>query len=80
MRLILIGKREIVGFGINGQPQYFDFEDVPAPSIRWAEETAEIAAIRNKEKGEWKNLTIDEKKACLYHLKRIHSIIKPLKH
>lgn len=59
----LIGKREIVGFGFNGQPGYVDRDDFPLPAIRWKEPSADIQALREKEKGDWKNLTIEEKKA-----------------
>jgi hypothetical protein len=59
-----IGKREIVGFGANGEPSYFDHYDLPAPAVRWAEDTPEVAKLREKAKGDWGNLTIDEKKQC----------------
>jgi cytochrome c oxidase subunit 4 len=59
----LIGKREIVGFGFNGEPSYLDRADYPLPAIRWKEPTADILALREKEKGDWKNLSIEEKKA-----------------
>lgn len=59
-----IGKREVVGFGSNGEYNYFDAPDVPMPAIRFREEDAEIARLREKEKGSWKELTIDEKKKC----------------
>ncbi|XP_060535452.1 cytochrome c oxidase subunit 4 isoform 1, mitochondrial-like [Cylas formicarius] len=59
----LIGKREIVGFGHNGQPNYLDKAEFPLPAIRWKEPTPEIQALREKEKGDWKNLSIEEKKA-----------------
>ena len=59
-----IGSREIVGFGVNGQPQYFDLPATPLPSIRWSEDSAEIKALREKAKGDWSTLTIEEKKTC----------------
>ncbi|KAL1517638.1 hypothetical protein ABEB36_001376 [Hypothenemus hampei] len=59
----LIGKREIVGYGFNGQPSYVDTTMFPFPSIRWKETTPEILALREKEKGDWKQLTCEEKKA-----------------
>lgn len=59
----MIGKREIVGFGFNGQPHYVDRWDLPFPAIRWKEPTAEILALREKEKGDWNELTCEEKKA-----------------
>ncbi|GLV39692.1 Cytochrome c oxidase subunit 4 [Carabus blaptoides fortunei] len=61
----LIGEREIVGHGINSQPYYLDNPSFPFPAIRYKEPTPEILALREKEKGDWRNLTIDEKK-CLY--------------
>jgi hypothetical protein len=56
------GKREIVGFGQNGSAIYEDIRDYPAPAIRFREDDAEIAALRQKEKGDWNALTIEEKK------------------
>jgi len=59
----LIGKREIVGYGLNGEPSYVDRAEFPLPAIRWKEPTADIMALREKEKGDWKKLSIEEKKA-----------------
>ncbi len=59
-----IGDREIVGFGRNGEPQYYDAPDSPLPSIRWKADTAEIKAIRDKANGDWSKLSIDEKRKC----------------
>ncbi|KAK9872540.1 hypothetical protein WA026_018005 [Henosepilachna vigintioctopunctata] len=59
----IIGKREVVGFGINGAPTYGDRSDFPLPAIRWKESTPDILALRKKELGDWKNLSIEEKKA-----------------
>jgi hypothetical protein len=59
-----IGNREIVGFGHNGQPQYFDHPNMPLPAVRWSEDSAEIKALREKAKGDWANLTVEEKKIC----------------
>jgi len=58
----IIGKREVVGFGSCGEYMYFDAPDLPFPSIRFREEDAEIARLREKERGNWKDLTVDEKK------------------
>ncbi|KAL3287636.1 hypothetical protein HHI36_002105 [Cryptolaemus montrouzieri] len=58
-----IGKREVVAYGINGNPVYFDRTDYPLPAIRWKEPTPDILALRQKEQGDWKNLSIEEKKA-----------------
>lgn len=38
----LIGKREIVGYGFNGQPNYLDRPDFPMPAIRWKEPNSDI--------------------------------------
>lgn len=38
----IIGNREIVGFGYNGQPTYMDRVDFPLPAIRWKETTPDI--------------------------------------
>lgn len=59
-----IGNREVVGFGQNGAYTYGDMMDVPFPAIRFREETPEIAKLREKEKGDWKTLTIEDKKKC----------------
>ena len=54
--------RDIVGYGLNGEPQYFDSITYPCPSVRFMKNTPEIMALREKEKGDWKKLTLDEKK------------------
>lgn len=38
----VIGNREVVGFGVNGNPTYFDRPDMPFPAIRFREPSAEI--------------------------------------
>lgn len=58
-----IGNREIVGYGFNGQPVYVDRLDYPLPGIRFKENTPDVLALREKEKGDWKKLSIEEKKA-----------------
>lgn len=58
----IAGKREHVGFGINGSPIYFDAPSFPMPAIRFREPTEEMCALREKEKGDWKELSITEKK------------------
>lgn len=62
-----IGKREVVGYGMNGEYAYIDQPEFPAPAIRYQEPTPEIEKLRQKEKGDWKNLSLEEKKAreCL---------------
>ncbi|GIY17605.1 hypothetical protein CEXT_778241 [Caerostris extrusa] len=59
-----IGNRDVVGFGINGEYTYIDRVDYPMPAIRFRENSAESKALREKEKGDWKKLTLDEKKLC----------------
>ncbi|KAL5108175.1 BolA-like protein 3 [Taenia crassiceps] len=61
-----IGNREIVGFGRNGNPQYLDDLHFPYPSIRFREND-DFEALRKKELGDWKDLTIDEKKQLYRH-------------
>lgn len=39
---VVIGKREVVGFGMNGSPSYLDRVDFPMPAIRYKEVTPEI--------------------------------------
>ncbi|KXJ77805.1 cytochrome c oxidase subunit 4 isoform 1, mitochondrial [Aedes albopictus] len=58
-----IGKREVVGHGWNGLPVYADRVDYPMPAIRFKEVTPDVMALREKEKGDWKKLSMQEKKA-----------------
>jgi len=58
-----IGSREVVGFGVNGEANYVDRIVSPFPAIRFKEDTPDIQALREKEKGDWKKLTIEDKKA-----------------
>jgi len=62
-----IGSREVVGYGANGVESYTDTFQAPFPAIRFKEETPEIAKIIAKEKGDWKKLTLEEKKALYRH-------------
>eukprot|EP00092_Neocalanus_flemingeri_P050173 GFUD01057885.1.p1 GENE.GFUD01057885.1~~GFUD01057885.1.p1 ORF type:complete len:193 (-),score=52.49 GFUD01057885.1:321-899(-) len=57
-----IGQREVVGFGGNGEATYIDSVMAPFPAIRFKEDAGEIMALREKEKGDWKKLTKEEKK------------------
>jgi hypothetical protein len=41
-----IGNRDIVGFGWNGEPIYFDRVDYPMPAIRFKENTPDVM-VRN---------------------------------
>ncbi|XP_059160730.1 cytochrome c oxidase subunit 4 isoform 2, mitochondrial-like [Physella acuta] len=58
-----IGNREVVGYGVNGMASYIDRCEFPCPAIRFKEETADIAKLRQQEKGDWKKLTLEDKKA-----------------
>lgn len=58
-----IGNRDIVGYGWNGTACYADRVDYPMPAVRFRENTPEILALREKEKGDWKKLSLEEKKA-----------------
>ncbi|CAH0551521.1 unnamed protein product [Brassicogethes aeneus] len=57
-----IGTREVVGYGINGQPVYFDMSSFPFPAIRYKEPTREVQALLEKQKCDWRLLTIEEKR------------------
>ena len=57
------GNRDIVGYGVNGAPIYADLPEFPCPAVRFRENSSAIMALREKEKGDWHNLTLDEKKA-----------------
>jgi len=59
---ILIGSREVVGYGINGETNYIDSVMAPFPAIRFKEDLGEIATLRAKEAGDWKKMTKEEKK------------------
>ncbi|RVE44592.1 hypothetical protein evm_010772 [Chilo suppressalis] len=58
-----IGHRDVVGYGINGCANYKDDAHFPFPAIRFKENTKDICALREKEKGDWKMLCCEEKKA-----------------
>ncbi|KYN06223.1 PREDICTED: cytochrome c oxidase subunit 4 isoform 1, mitochondrial-like [Cyphomyrmex costatus] len=62
MTLDRVGNRDVVGFGYNGEPTYLDRTDFPYPALRWKENTPDIMALKEKEKGDWKKLSIEEKK------------------
>ncbi|CAH8666384.1 unnamed protein product [Schistosoma rodhaini] len=62
-----IGNREIVGFGRNGIPMYYDDLAYPYPSIRFRNHTPEIAKLREKEQGDWSKLTTEEVKTLYRH-------------
>jgi len=54
--------REYVAYFTNGEPYYADRLDYPFPAIRFRKLDAEFKALREKEKGDWKKLSIEEKK------------------
>ncbi|XP_031836606.1 cytochrome c oxidase subunit 4 isoform 1, mitochondrial isoform X2 [Nomia melanderi] len=58
-----IGNRDVVGHGYNGDETYVDRVDCPMPAIRFKRNTPDVMALREKEKGDWKRLSIEEKKA-----------------
>ncbi|KAJ0171588.1 hypothetical protein K1T71_013138 [Dendrolimus kikuchii] len=58
-----IGNRDWVGFGHNGMANYKDDPHFPFPAVRFKENTRDICALREKERGDWKMLCCEEKKA-----------------
>lgn len=58
----LIGNREVVGPSFTGREEYYDRPEHPNPAIRFKEPTPETEALREKEKGNWKSLSIADKK------------------
>ncbi|XP_014355168.2 cytochrome c oxidase subunit 4 isoform 1, mitochondrial-like [Papilio machaon] len=58
-----IGCRDVVGHGINGSAAYRDDPHFPFPSVRFKENTKDICALREKEKGDWRQLCCEEKKS-----------------
>ncbi|XP_044746229.1 cytochrome c oxidase subunit 4 isoform 1, mitochondrial-like [Coccinella septempunctata] len=60
--LKMAGNREQVGYGVNGNPIYFDASEMPFPAVRWKEPTPELCCLWEKEKGDWGKLTREEKK------------------
>ncbi|EDV92401.1 cytochrome c oxidase subunit 4 isoform 1, mitochondrial [Drosophila grimshawi] len=61
------GGRELVGYGINGTPCYIDCADFPFPAIRYRVVDSAICALREKELGDWKKLTLPDKKLLYRH-------------
>jgi len=66
-----IGKREVVGYGLNGRYEYCDRKDWPYPAVRWQEPSNESTALHEKEKGDWSKLSMEEKKALYRYSYRI---------
>merc|ERR1712179_432551 len=67
-----IGNREVVGFGYNGDHNYVDRVDYPMPAIRFKENTPDIQALHEKAKGDWKKLSMEEKR----HFTELH-LLRP---
>ena len=55
----------MVGHGLTGEINFGEIIDMPFPAVRFKENTPEILALREKAKGDWKNLTLEEKKTCI---------------
>lgn len=55
-----IGTREVVGYGLNGSYMYTDRLDYPYPAIRFREIKGDLVQLKEKEKGDWRNLTKDD--------------------
>ncbi|KAH7727772.1 Protein W09C5.8 [Aphelenchoides avenae] len=51
-----------VGHGTNGEPNYADRLDYWYPAIRFRKDDDVIKPLREKELGDWKNLSVEEKK------------------
>merc|ERR1712029_358070 len=70
-----IGAREVVGYGLNGEHMYHETMHAPFPAIRFKGESPEISAIRAKEIGDWKKMTLHEKKE-LYRFSFCQTIVE----
>lgn len=57
-----------MGYGLNGQACYVDRPDYPYPGVTFLETTPDYLALKEKEKGDWKNLTVAEIKQCKIHV------------
>lgn len=57
-----IGNREVVGPSVTAMEEYYDAIETPCPPVRFKSPNPEILALREKERGEWRALTIEEKK------------------
>lgn len=58
---------------MTGSYDYFDRMDFPYPAIRFKEIKGDLVALKEKEKGDWKKLSLDEKKACKLFTLRDHA-------
>uniref|UniRef100_A0A915NAE4 Uncharacterized protein n=1 Tax=Meloidogyne javanica TaxID=6303 RepID=A0A915NAE4_MELJA len=54
--------REVVGWGVKGDEFYEDRADYWYPAIRFRRNDEIVTPIREKELGDWKQLSVDEKK------------------
>ncbi|KAH8387266.1 hypothetical protein KR093_005957, partial [Drosophila rubida] len=61
------GEREVVGYFVNGSPIYIDCPEFPFPAIRYREPTPDSCALREKEQGDWKKLSLEEKRSLYRH-------------
>ncbi|KAL4235077.1 oxidoreductase [Mactra antiquata] len=57
-----LGNRDIVGPSYGTSYDYLDCPDLPMPAVRWGANTPEVLQLREKETGDWKNLSLEEKK------------------
>jgi cytochrome c oxidase subunit 4 len=57
-----LGNRDIVAYGWNSIPTYGDRAEFPCPAVRFKENSKEILALRTKEQGDWKTLSLADKK------------------
>ena len=61
--VVRIGTREHVGWGHNGDQSYRDSVASPFPAIRFKEDKTDYdIQLREKEKGDWHKMTMEEKK------------------
>lgn len=56
------GDRKIVGFGRNGSADYEDVRDFPCPAVQFKEDKGDLMSLRQKELGDWREMTVEEKK------------------
>ena len=66
--IYFLGKREILCWGFNGDPsQYVGDPSFPAQSVRFQEDSEYVAnVLRAKEKGDWRQMTLEEKKTRMF--------------
>lgn len=64
--MFISGNRDIVGPSFASNHEYLDEPDQPMPGVRYAANTPEVMALREKELGDWTKLTLEEKKQCKF--------------